>query len=181
MLDAGVRTALDDPGRLRYWVAERDGRVVAQTAITREWSDWRNGWIWWLQSVFVAVEHRGQGIFRALFSHIRREAFEARDVVGLRLDVERENEAARTGFTKPSDLGTADMTCSKTYGWNGSAGRPAKPHPTFEQPPGVAPVDRLRRPAHTRGQIHHVVGCDEQRGRRVRQDDIPDRSSQPRK
>lgn len=90
--------ALAEPERLRFWVAELDGRVVGQTAITREWSDWRNGWVWWLQSVFVAEEARGQGVFRAILAHIRESARSQPDVIGLRLYVEQENTVAQKTY-----------------------------------------------------------------------------------
>ena len=63
---------LADPDRIRYWVARyrRLSAIAGQAAITREWSDWRNGWIWWFQSVYVAQAFRRQGIFRALYRHI---------------------------------------------------------------------------------------------------------------
>lgn len=95
ILRIGVTQALADPDRLRYWVAERDGAVVGQAAVTREWSDWRNGWIWWFQSVYVHAEHRGQGVFRALFQAIETDARSANDVIGLRLYVEEHNQAAQ--------------------------------------------------------------------------------------
>jgi GNAT superfamily N-acetyltransferase len=100
VLRAGVAAALADPDRLRYWVAEdaTTGQRIGQTAITREWSDWRNGWLWWFQSVYVEAEHRGRGVFRALFHHIKREARAAGDVVGLRLYVERENTRAQRTY-----------------------------------------------------------------------------------
>jgi GNAT superfamily N-acetyltransferase len=102
ILEQGVARALAGPDRLRYWVAElaqKDGpRVVGQTAVSREWSDWRNGWIWWLQSVYVATEFRGQGVFRALYQHLRQEARSASDVIGLRLYVDNENVAAQQTY-----------------------------------------------------------------------------------
>ncbi len=99
VLDRGVAAALADPSRLRYWVAEAPGgRVVGQAAITREWSDWRNGWLWWFQSVYVDADHRGRGIFRALHGHIRRAALAAPDVIGLRLYVEADNHPARRTY-----------------------------------------------------------------------------------
>ena len=100
VLEAGVACALADPERLRYWVAEVPGEVqpVGQAAITREWSDWRKGWIWWLQSVYVAEAFRGRGIFRALFHQIRAEAKALPDVIGLRLYVEDSNEPARRTY-----------------------------------------------------------------------------------
>ncbi len=102
ILEAGVRRALSDPDRLRYWVAEvRSGdvsRVIGQTAITREWSDWRNGWVWWLQSVYVHPDHRAQGVFRALYRHIYEHAMATPDVIGLRLYVENGNLRAQQTY-----------------------------------------------------------------------------------
>ncbi|MGM0575656.1 MAG: N-acetyltransferase family protein [Myxococcota bacterium] len=93
-LRAGVEAALADPARGRYHVAESGGELVGGLLITREWSDWRNAWFWWIQSVYVPPEHRGRGTFRALYDHVAREAREAPDVCGLRLYVERENTRA---------------------------------------------------------------------------------------
>ncbi len=100
VLDQGVARALADSDRLRYWVAERtdDQRVIAQTGLTREWSDWRNGWLWWLQSVYVDAEFRGQGLFRAIYQHIRERALASRDVIGIRLYVENENRRAQETY-----------------------------------------------------------------------------------
>jgi GNAT superfamily N-acetyltransferase len=102
ILDQGVARALAEPDRLRYWVAElplRDGhRLVGQTAITREWSDWRNGWIWWLQSVYIHADFRGQGVFRALYQHIYDQALASSDVIGLRLYVENGNLRAQQAY-----------------------------------------------------------------------------------
>ena len=61
ILDAGVRAALADPNKARYFVADAGGKVVGQLMITLEWSDWRNGEIWWIQSVYVHVDYRGRG------------------------------------------------------------------------------------------------------------------------
>jgi len=96
VLEAGVAQALKDPDRLRYWIAEIDSpaRTVGQAAVTREWSDWRNGWVWWLQSVYVAQSDRGRGVFRTLFQHIQRQAQADPDVIGLRLYVENANQVA---------------------------------------------------------------------------------------
>ncbi len=93
-----MAAALADPERLRYWMAERDGVSVGQAAVSREWSDWRNGWLWWFQSVYVVTEARGRGVFRALHAAIRQDALERGDVVGLRLYVEVENERAQTTY-----------------------------------------------------------------------------------
>ncbi|MGH7128867.1 MAG: GNAT family N-acetyltransferase, partial [Planctomycetaceae bacterium] len=65
-LAEGVRAVLADVAKGRYFLACRDGRIVGQVMITYEWSDWRNGTIWWLQSVYVSPEHRRQGVLRRL-------------------------------------------------------------------------------------------------------------------
>ena len=98
VLARGVTTALAEPDRLRFWLAVRDDRVVGQSAITREWSDWRNGWIWWLQSVYVASDARGQGVFRGIYGHIRLAAQSEGDVLGLRLYVEENNARAQATY-----------------------------------------------------------------------------------
>lgn len=100
VLTRGVARALADRDRLRYWVVERQGdsRVVAQTAVSREWSDWRDGWLWWLQSVYVAAELRGRGLFRRLYGHIRDQAAADPDVVGVRLYVEHDNHRAQKTY-----------------------------------------------------------------------------------
>jgi GNAT superfamily N-acetyltransferase len=99
-LESGVARALDDPDRLCYWVAEWDGepQPVGQAAVTREWSDWRCGWIWWFQSVYVAAPFRGRGVFRSLYRQIRDEARALPDVIGLRLYVEDSNAAAHKTY-----------------------------------------------------------------------------------
>lgn len=93
-LREGVRQILNDPDRGLYFLAETGGRVVAQTSITFEWSDWRNGWFWWLESVYVLPEMRGQGAFRAVLQHIESLARAAGDVCGIRLYVDGDNQAA---------------------------------------------------------------------------------------
>jgi RimJ/RimL family protein N-acetyltransferase len=100
VLERGVRSALADPSRLRYWVAleHEDRAPIGQAAITREWSDWRNGWIWWFQSVYIHPDWRGQGVFRSLHRRIRAEALDAPDVMGLRLYVEESNARAQHAY-----------------------------------------------------------------------------------
>jgi ribosomal protein S18 acetylase RimI-like enzyme len=95
---AGVASGLADPSRALYFVAEVDGRIVGQTMITFEWSDWRNGWIWWIQSVYVQAEARRRGVFRALFRHIHEIASRDPKVVAIRLYVEEQNRAAQDTY-----------------------------------------------------------------------------------
>jgi len=92
--EAGVRNALGDSNRALYFIAEVDRVVAGQTMITPEWSDWRNGFFWWIQSVYVKPEYRRHGVFRALYEHIANLAKQRPDVCGLRLYVHRHNETA---------------------------------------------------------------------------------------
>jgi GNAT superfamily N-acetyltransferase len=101
VLTAGVRNGLADPAKARYFVAELDGAVAGSLMITHEWSDWRNGDIWWIQSVYVRPEFRRRGVFRALYAHVRALATKS-GVVGLRLYVETQNKNAQQTY---SDLG----------------------------------------------------------------------------
>ena len=93
-LERGVRRALARPELCRYFLAESAGRIVGQTMLTYEWSDWRAGVFWWIQSVYVVAEHRGRGVFRALFEHIENLARSTPEVCGLRLYVEEHNAPA---------------------------------------------------------------------------------------
>jgi GNAT superfamily N-acetyltransferase len=94
LLRPGVAALLGDPAKGRYFLAEEDGRVVGQLAVTFEWSDWRNGWFWWIQSVYVRPEARRRGVFRALFQYLHDAAKHDPQVIGIRLYVERDNHAA---------------------------------------------------------------------------------------
>jgi len=103
VLRQGVASALSFERRLRYWVAVRHDqpeRPIGQAAVSYEWSDWRNGWIWWLQSVFVDDSSRGSGVFRGLLNAIHEAARNDANVIGLRLYVEHENIRARSVYEK---------------------------------------------------------------------------------
>ncbi|HEX5131243.1 MAG TPA: GNAT family N-acetyltransferase [Candidatus Krumholzibacteria bacterium] len=93
-ITAGVRRGLAHPELCRYFIATADGRPVGTTMLTYELTDWRDGVLWWLQSVYVQPEFRRHGVFRAIYAHISREARRHPDVRGLRLYVHRENHRA---------------------------------------------------------------------------------------
>lgn len=95
---AGVEGLFADPARGFYLVAERDGRVVGSLMITTEWSDWRNGTFWWVQSVYIRPEARRQGIYSALYAEVKQRAQAADVVCGIRLYVERSNTVARDAY-----------------------------------------------------------------------------------
>ena len=91
----GVAAVLADDALGFYLVAEIDGRPTAQLMVTYEWSDWRNGLWWWIQSVYVLPEFRRQGVYRALHRHVADVARQTGGVCGLRLYVEQENTTAQ--------------------------------------------------------------------------------------
>jgi ribosomal protein S18 acetylase RimI-like enzyme len=97
-VEAGVGALLKDPAKGVYFVAEINGTVAGQLMITYEWSDWRNGNLWWIQSVYVKHEFRAQGVFRRLFEHLKALAQEQNNVVGLRLYVHADNARAQRSY-----------------------------------------------------------------------------------
>jgi GNAT superfamily N-acetyltransferase len=97
-LARGVAAVFEQPARGFYLIAEQGGRAVGCLMITREWSDWRDGDWWWLQSVYVAPEARRHGVFRALYAEVERRARVAVGVVGLRLYVEKQNRSALAAY-----------------------------------------------------------------------------------
>ncbi len=103
----GVLRGLTHAGEVSYWVAEVNPQDTAELIgclmLTREWSDWRDGWLMWVQSVYVCDSYRGQGVFRSLLETVIDKMKQTPDVVGLRLYVETKNLRAqevylRTGF-----------------------------------------------------------------------------------
>ncbi|MDI6875715.1 MAG: N-acetyltransferase [Methanomicrobiales archaeon] len=94
----GVEAVIRDPARGFYLLAEHEGEVVGQCMVTFEWSDWRCGTFWWIQSVYVRGEWRRRGIFRRLFGTLAAQARSRPDVAGLRLYVRRENRAAQAAY-----------------------------------------------------------------------------------
>ncbi|SEI73430.1 GNAT family N-acetyltransferase [Frateuria terrea] len=103
VLARGVTGVFDDPRRGFYLVAERAGVAVGCLLVTFEWSDWRCGDFWWIQSVYVVPDARRGGVFRALYAEAREQA-RAAGAVGLRLYVETENHRAQRTY---AELGMA--------------------------------------------------------------------------
>jgi ribosomal protein S18 acetylase RimI-like enzyme len=97
-LQRGVNALLTDPFKGIYYVAEVDGKVVGQLMITYEWSDWRNGFFWWIQSVYTDKAYRRMGIFKALYKHVEKIAHSSKDMCGLRLYVEEHNKHAQKTY-----------------------------------------------------------------------------------
>jgi GNAT superfamily N-acetyltransferase len=100
ILTRGVHALFSDPSLGRYFVAERDGEVAGSLMITYEWSDWRNGMVWWIQSVYVAPAHRRRGIYAGLYAHVRELIDTDPDIRGIRLYVDRRNVSAQEVYTR---------------------------------------------------------------------------------
>lgn len=101
VVEPGVQAVFQDKNKGRYFVAVAEGLVVGSLLTTYEWSDWRNGTILWIQSVFVDAQYRGKGIYRKMYSHIK-EMIENHpdDYKGIRLYVDKTNESAQSVYQK---------------------------------------------------------------------------------
>lgn len=96
----GVERAVAHPEQGRYFLAVLDDRVVGQLLVTTEWSDWRAGTFWWVQSVYVHPDFRGRGVFRRLYQHVESLARQDPGVCGIRLYVDRDNRRATTAYER---------------------------------------------------------------------------------
>ncbi|NNC77803.1 MAG: GNAT family N-acetyltransferase [Woeseiaceae bacterium] len=94
----GVQSLLNDSSKGRYWLAVDADRIVGQIMVTYEWSDWRNGVLWWVQSVYVHADYRRKGVFTTLYRHVESIAREEPEVAGIRLYVEHENTRAQETY-----------------------------------------------------------------------------------
>ena len=99
IITKGVETMIDNPHLGYYLMAEVDGKIVGSLMVTTEWSDWRNGLFWWIQSVYVVEEFRRKGIYSALYNHVK-ELSASENVCGFRLYVEKENTIAQKTYEK---------------------------------------------------------------------------------
>ena len=94
----GVQAGIGDAKRARYFIAMSGDTPAGTLMLTTEWSDWRNGDWWWIQSVYVHPDFRRQGVFQGLYRHIKALAETAPDVCGLRLYVEHDNKNAQRTY-----------------------------------------------------------------------------------
>jgi GNAT superfamily N-acetyltransferase len=97
---SGVTAVFENPGLGRYFVASDGERPAGCLLITPEWSDWRNGLVWWIQSVYVTAEYRRRGVYAALYRHVRSLAESDPNVHGIRLYVDRRNEVAQQVYRR---------------------------------------------------------------------------------
>ncbi len=96
----GVAAVLEDSTKGRYYVAEISGKIVGSLLTTFEWSDWRNGTVLWIQSVYVIPEFRRQGVYRSMYTHIKKQVMESEDLKGIRLYADKSNNIAHETYLK---------------------------------------------------------------------------------
>ena len=100
LLAEGVAAVFGDEAKGRYYVADDGEEPIGQLLVTREWSDWRADWFWWMQSVYVVPESRGRGVFARLYAHVLAEARRDPEVCGIRLYVDNRNSAAAAVYER---------------------------------------------------------------------------------
>lgn len=93
-LENGVHAVFLDPHKGKYFLAVDDEVIIASLMITPEWSDWRNQWVMWVQSVYVEPKYRRRGIFRMMYEHLKEQVLKDNNTAGLRLYVDTENKNA---------------------------------------------------------------------------------------
>ncbi len=96
----GVSEVLTDTTLGYYVIAKNKNTILGSLMITYEWSDWRNGMFWWIQSVYVEKEYRQQGVYKQMYSYIKDKALKDNSCTGIRLYVEQENKIAQSVYTK---------------------------------------------------------------------------------
>ena len=94
----GVSAVLNDSSKGQYYVCEIDGKVVSSLLTTFEWSDWRNGTILWIQSVYVLPEFRRKGVYRNMYSYIKEQVLKNENLNGIRLYADKSNFAAQKTY-----------------------------------------------------------------------------------
>ena len=99
-LSLGVGAVFGDDSKGFYVVADDDGQVAAGLMVTFEWSDWRNSWFWWIQSVYVLPRYRGMGTYGRMYEYVKDLATAKGNVCGFRLYVENSNGTARGVYEK---------------------------------------------------------------------------------
>ena len=96
----GVSEVLNDTTLGYYVIAKNKNTILGSLMITYEWSDWRNGMFWWIQSVYVEKEYRKQGVYKKMYSYIKDKALKDSACTGIRLYVEQENKIAQSVYKK---------------------------------------------------------------------------------
>jgi ribosomal protein S18 acetylase RimI-like enzyme len=100
ILSPGIESGLNNSNKAEYFIAEIDGKIAGSLMITKEWSDWRNAWILWIQSVYTVRKYRKMGVYKALYNFIEKKVEESQEYCGIRLYVDSTNHTAIKVYTK---------------------------------------------------------------------------------
>lgn len=96
----GVARVFRDPNLGHYFVATERKKVIASVLVLKEWSDWRNGEVWWIHSLYVLPKYRREGVFRGLYAFLRERVQNSRSARGIRLYVDRNNHPAQKAYRR---------------------------------------------------------------------------------
>jgi len=96
----GVHGVFQEPARGTYWVAEEKGKVLGVLLAIPEWSDWRNGTILWIHSLYIIPQARRQGVFKKLYLNLKKQVEQSPELMGLRLYVDKTNKPAQEVYEK---------------------------------------------------------------------------------
>jgi ribosomal protein S18 acetylase RimI-like enzyme len=113
VVDKGVNAVFDDSGKGKYYVTEMNGEVIGSLMTTYEWSDWRNGTVLWIQSVYILPPHRRKGAYRKMYRFLQEVVYTDQNLRGIRLYVDKSNASAQTTYR---DLGM-NAEHYQTYEW----------------------------------------------------------------
>lgn len=91
----GIDALFDDPSKGKYIVIGLDGVLAGCLMLTYEWSDWRNGTVLWIQSVYIEPQHRGKGLYKLLYNFVKNEVSSDNSLKGIRLYVDKRNTTAQ--------------------------------------------------------------------------------------
>ena len=100
VVSKGVCGVFQEPARGTYWVAEEKGEILGVLLAIPEWSDWRNGTVLWIHSLYVVPEARGRGVFKKLYLNLKKQVEQSPELVGLRLYVDKQNKSAQKIYDK---------------------------------------------------------------------------------
>lgn len=100
VLTEGLRRLFEDPAKGKYYVAEDNGAVIGCLMTTFEWSEWRCGYVLWIQSVYIMSAYRGRGVFKKMYEHIQGLVTPESEYRGIRLYVDKTNAAAQKVYEK---------------------------------------------------------------------------------
>ncbi len=100
VVSRGVRGVFQEPARGTYWVAEEKGEILGMLLAIPEWSDWRNGTVLWVHSLYVIPQARRRGVFKKLYLNLKKQVEQSPELMGLRLYVDKTNKPAQEVYEK---------------------------------------------------------------------------------